>query len=150
MRRVLRDYLAAQELDAAVLCDVVLAADDAFINSVGNAEAVDDPICCAACVPMDEAAVEIQDAGGGFTLSGSEAPPVPDVRRVSDRGVFPMKSLMDEVGVPSGRRRTTGRTGGSVAVGRRAPGTSTRSSGRGDSSDRPALVASTSSPRSSR
>jgi len=107
MRRALRDYLAAQALDAAVVCDVVLAADEAFINAVGHAEASDDPIRVTACVSESQASVEIRDGGGGFTLSRSEAPPVPDVRRVRGRGVFLMKSLMDEVSVRSGRRGTT-------------------------------------------
>lgn len=107
MRRALRDYLAAQALDAAVVCDVVLAADEAFINAVGHAEAADDHIRVTACVSNGEALVEIQDGGSGFTLSRSEAPPVPDVRRVRGRGVFLMRSLMDEVSVRSGRRGTT-------------------------------------------
>jgi anti-sigma regulatory factor (Ser/Thr protein kinase) len=107
MRRALRDYLAAQALDAAVVCDVVLAADEAFINAVGHAEAADHPIRVTACVSESEASVEIRDGGGRFTLSRSEVPPVPDVRRVRGRGVFLMKSLMDEVSVRSGRRGTT-------------------------------------------
>jgi len=107
MRRALRDYLSAQALDATVVCDVVLAADEAFINAVGHAEAADDPIRVTACVSEGEASVEIQDGGGGFTLSRSEPPSVPDVRRARGRGVFLMKSLMDEVSVRSGRRGTT-------------------------------------------
>ena len=107
MRRALREHLAAQAPDAAVVCDVVLAADEAFINAVGHAEASDDLIRVTACVSEGEASVEIRDGGGGFTLRRSEAPPVPDVRRVRGRGVFLMKSLMDEVSVRSGRRGTT-------------------------------------------
>ena len=107
MRRALRAYLSAQALDATVVCDVVLAADEAFINAVGHADAAGDLIRVTARVSESEASVEIRDGGGGFTLCRSEAPPVPDARRVSGRGIFLMKSLMDEVSVRSGRRGTT-------------------------------------------
>jgi len=107
MRRALRAYLSGQALDATVVCDVVLAADEAFINAVGHAEAPDDPIRVTACVSEGEASVEIQDGGGGFTLRRSEPPSVPDVRRIGGRGVFLMKSLMDEVSVRSERTGTT-------------------------------------------
>ncbi len=107
MRQALRAYLAKQALDATVVCDVVLAADEAFINAVGHAEAADDLIRVTACVSEGEASVEIQDGGGGFTLRRSEPPSVPDVRRVRGRGIFLMKSLMDEVSVKSGRGGTT-------------------------------------------
>lgn len=107
MRQALRAYLSEQALDATVVCDVVLAADEAFINAVGHAEAADDLIRVTACVSEGEASVEIQDGGGGFTLRRSEPPSVPDVRRVRGRGIFLMKSLMDEVSVRSGRRGTT-------------------------------------------
>lgn len=107
MRRALRAYLSGQALDASVVHDVVLAADEAFINAVGHAEAADDPIRVTARVSEGEASVEIQDGGGGFTMRRSEPPSVPDMRRASGRGVFLMKSLMDEVSVRSGHGGTT-------------------------------------------
>jgi anti-sigma regulatory factor (Ser/Thr protein kinase) len=107
MRQALRAYLFEQALDATVVYDVVLAADEAFINAVGHAEAADDLIRVTARVSEGEASVEIQDGGGGFTLRRSEPLFVPDVRRVRGRGVFLMKSLMDEVSVNAGRRGTT-------------------------------------------
>ena len=107
MRRALRAYLSEQALDATVIYEVVLAADEAFINAVGHAEVADDPIRVTARVSESEASVEIQDGGGGgFTLRESHPPSVPDVRRASGRGVFLMESLMDEVSVRSGRRGT--------------------------------------------
>ena len=107
MRQALRAYLSEQDLDASVVYDVVLAADEAFINAVDHAEAADEPIRVKARVSEGEASVEIQDGGDGFTLRRSEPPSVPDVRRARGRGVFLMKSLMDEVSVRSGRRGTT-------------------------------------------
>lgn len=105
MRRALRAYLSEQDLDAGVIGDVVLAADEAFINAVGHSGAADDLIRVTARVSQGEASVEIQDGGGGFALRRSE-PSVPDVRRVRGRGVFLMKSLMDEVSVRSESRGT--------------------------------------------
>jgi anti-sigma regulatory factor (Ser/Thr protein kinase) len=106
MRQVLRAYLSEQALDANVVYDVVLAADEAFINAVGHADG-DDLIRVTACVSESEASVEVRDGGGGFTFRRSDTPPVPDLRRAGGRGVFLIESLMDEVSVRSGRRGTT-------------------------------------------
>jgi anti-sigma regulatory factor (Ser/Thr protein kinase) len=107
MRQALRAYLSEQAVDAKVISEVVLAADEAFINALGHAELADDPIRVTARVSKSEASVEIRDGGRGFTFHGSDPPPVPDVRRVDGRGIFLMESLMDEVSVRSGRRGTT-------------------------------------------
>jgi anti-sigma regulatory factor (Ser/Thr protein kinase) len=106
MRRALRAYLIGQAVDANVIYEVVLAADEAFSNAVGHAEAADDLIRVTARVWESEASVEIQDGGGGFTLHKSDTPSVPDVGCANGRGVFLMESLMDEVSVRSGRRGT--------------------------------------------
>jgi anti-sigma regulatory factor (Ser/Thr protein kinase) len=106
MRRALRAYLSEQALDANVIYDVVLAADEAFINAVGHAEAAEEPIRVTARVSESEALVEVRDGGAGFTLPRADAAPVPDALRANGRGVFLMESLMDEVSVRSGRRGT--------------------------------------------
>lgn len=106
MRQALRAYLSQRALDANLVYDVVLAADEAFINAVSHADAADDPILVTARVSESEASVEIRDHGGGFTFRRSDPPSVPDVRRANGRGVFLMESLMDEVSVRSGRRGT--------------------------------------------
>ncbi len=90
-----------------MIYDVVLAADEAFINAVGHACAANDVIRVTARVSESEASVEVQDGGGGFSLRGVATPSVPDVGRAHGRGVFLMESLMDEVSVRSGRRGTT-------------------------------------------
>jgi anti-sigma regulatory factor (Ser/Thr protein kinase) len=107
MRRALRAYLSEQALDEHVVYDVVLAADEAFINAVGHAEADDALIRVTAHVSQSEASVEIRDGGGGFTLRRSDPSSVPDVRRTTGRGVFIMENMMDEVSVRSGRGGTT-------------------------------------------
>ena len=106
MRQALRAYLSQRALDANVVYDVVLAADEAFINAVSHADAADDPIRVTARVSESEASIEIRDGGGGFAFRRSDPPSVPDVRRANGRGVFLMESLMDEVSVRSGRRGT--------------------------------------------
>jgi Anti-sigma regulatory factor (Ser/Thr protein kinase) len=106
MRKALRAYLAEQALDADVAYDVVLAADEAFINAVSHAGGADDVIRVSACVTESEASVEVQDGGGGFTFRRSDPQSVPDVRRPNGRGVFLIESMMDEVSVRSGRRGT--------------------------------------------
>jgi anti-sigma regulatory factor (Ser/Thr protein kinase) len=107
MRRALRAYLSERALDATVVYDVVLAADEAFINAVGHAEAADDVIRVTARVSEGEASVEIRDGGGGFAYRRSDRPSAPDVLRPNGRGVFLMESLMDEVSVDSGSTGTT-------------------------------------------
>ena len=107
MRRTLREFLSRQALDATVVYDVVLAADEAFINAVGHAEAVDDPIRVTARVSENEATVEVRDGGPGFAYHKADPPSAPDVLRSNGRGVFLMERLMDEVSVRSGRSGTT-------------------------------------------
>jgi anti-sigma regulatory factor (Ser/Thr protein kinase) len=107
MRQALRAYLSGQALDATVVYDVVLAADEAFINAVDHAEAPDHPIRVTACVSENEASVEIRDGGGGFAYRRADPPSAPDVLRPNGRGVYLMERLMDEVSVRSGRSGTT-------------------------------------------
>ena len=107
MRRTLRGYLSERALDADVVYDVVLAADEAFINAVSHADAAGGVIRVTACVSDGEAAVEVRDGGGGFQLRPPGPQPFPDVRRAGGRGVFLIERLMDEVSVRSGQGGTT-------------------------------------------
>jgi len=107
MRKALRAYLAEQALAADVAYEVVLAADEAFINAVSHAGGAGGVIRVSACVSENEAAVEVQDGGGGFTFRASDPRSVPDVRRPNGRGVFLIERVMDEVSVRSERRGTT-------------------------------------------
>ena len=106
MRRALRAYLDDQALDADVAYDVVLAADEAFINAITHAGSSHDVIRVSACVSESEASVEVQDGGAGFMFRSSDPRAVPDVRRANGRGVFLIESMMDEVSIKSGRRGT--------------------------------------------
>ena len=106
MRRALRAYLVEHTVDAAPAYGVVLAPDEAFINTVSYAGGADDMIRVSACVSKREVSVEVQDGGGGFTYRRSHPRSVPDVRRANGRGVLLIESMMDEVSVRSGRRGT--------------------------------------------
>ena len=106
MRGALRAYLSDQALDAKAAYDVVLAADEAFINAVGHAGGAGDAIRVSASVSKSEVSVEVRDGGAGFTYLRSHQRSIPDVRRPDGRGVFLIESLMDEVSVSSGARGT--------------------------------------------
>ena len=107
MRKALGAYLAGQALESGVAFDVVLAADEAFINAVGHAGGGGALIGVSANVSANEASVEVRDGGSGFTFSRPDVGSVPDVRRPDGRGAFLMESMMDEVSVRSGRRGTS-------------------------------------------
>ncbi len=107
MRRALRAYLSEQALDDKVIGDVVLAAEEAFINAVCHANVPGEPIRVTASVSDGHALVEIRDGGGGFAVRRHTGRPAPDVRRDHGRGIFLMESLMDEVSVSFGQRGTT-------------------------------------------
>ena len=107
MRRALRAYLVEHTVDAAPAYGVVLAPDEAFINTVSYAGGADDMIRVSACVSKSEVSVEVQDGGCGFTFRRSDPRSVSDVDCSNGRGVFLMESMMDEVSVRSGQRGTT-------------------------------------------
>ena len=107
MRSALRSLLAKQSLDTATASQIVLAADEAFINAVVHAGGGDAPIRVSACVRENEASIEVRDGGGGFTYRRPARRSVPDVGGTCGRGVFLMESMMDEVSVRTGRDGTT-------------------------------------------
>jgi serine/threonine-protein kinase RsbW len=103
MRKALGAYLAGQALESGVAFDVVLAADEAFINAVGHAGGGGGALIgVSASVSATGASVEVRDGGGGFTPCRPDVRSVPDVRRSDGRGAFLMESMMDEVSVRSG------------------------------------------------
>lgn len=106
MRAALRAYLADQAVDVTVASQVVLAADEAFINAITHSGSRD-VIRVVACVAEGEASVEVRDGGHGFAYRRSGTHSVPDALRPSGRGVFLIESMMDDVSVKSGRGGTT-------------------------------------------
>lgn len=106
MRDALRAYLARHAVHADVVCQVVLAADEAFVNALTHSDS-GDAIQVRACVSEDEAVVEVQDAGSGFAYRGSRPKPTPDAASTNGRGVFLIENMMDSVSVVSGHGGTT-------------------------------------------
>lgn len=106
MRETLRAYLTRQAVDADVAYQVVLAADEAFVNAVTHASD-GGLIRVSARVSDGEASVVVRDGGGGFVACRSCSRSVPDALSTSGRGVFLIERMMDEVSVESGRDGTT-------------------------------------------
>jgi anti-sigma regulatory factor (Ser/Thr protein kinase) len=106
MRHDLSTYLSRRAVDATVASQVVLAADEAFINAISHSGS-DDMIRVLACVSGSEATVEVRDSGSGFAYRRSRPGPIPDVLRPSGRGVFLIETIMDDVSVVSGKCGTT-------------------------------------------
>ena len=105
MRRDLRDFLARQAVDTTLALEMVLAADEAFVNAVAHAGA--GAVRLSACVSQLEASVEVHDEGGGFRFRRPDLLSQPDRSRPCGRGLFLIGSMMDEVSVRSGRDGTT-------------------------------------------
>lgn len=106
MRAALRAYLTERGVGASAVNDLVLAADEAFINAIVHAgeEAV---ILVSALVDKGEAKVEVRDLGYGFDLGKCCVDGRPRRDRAHGRGLFLIHQMMDEVQITSGRGGTT-------------------------------------------
>jgi len=107
MRKALRAHLVAQSLDARVIDEVVLAAEEALNNAIIPAGDVDGMIRVSSWVSGGEAAIEVQDGGCGVAFRGSDPRFGPDARRPRGRGLFLIHSMMHDVTVKPGRGGTT-------------------------------------------
>lgn len=104
MRRALRAFLVRRAVEPAVVAQVVLAADEAFVNALAHGGG--DVVRVSARVTQAEAAVEVRDRGAGFSPPASRIA-APDVDSPHGRGLFLMERLMDSVHICSGRDGTT-------------------------------------------
>ena len=106
MRCALRAYLDERSLDTRVVNDVVLAADEAFINALIHAgdEGV---ILVSAWVEDGEASVVVRDLGRGFDATALTRAALPDQDQPHGRGLFLIRAVMDQVRITSGRTGTT-------------------------------------------
>ena len=106
MRSALRAYLNEQGVDAPAASDLVLAAEEAFINAILHAgdEAV---ILVSALVDKRQATVEVRDLGHGFDAGSRRDRGRPRRDRAHGRGLFLIHQVMDEVQITSGRGGTT-------------------------------------------
>jgi len=98
MRAALRTYLTRYAVDAGVVYEIVLAADEAFVNALTHS-ASGGEIRVSACVSRGAAEIDVHDEGDGFAHRTSHLRPVPDVSLTNGRGVFLIESMMDSVRV---------------------------------------------------
>lgn len=92
MRRALRAFLVRRAVEPVVVAQVVLAADEAFVNALAHGGG--DVVRVSARVTQAEAAVEVRDRGAGFSPPASRIA-APDVDSPHGRGLFLMERLMD-------------------------------------------------------
>jgi anti-sigma regulatory factor (Ser/Thr protein kinase) len=117
MRKALRAYLGERSLDPCAVNDVVLAADEAFVNAMVHADGRegDGVIIVSAWVEDGVASVVVRDIGPGFDAGAltRDAPPGHD--EPHGRGLFLIRSVMDKVRITSGRMGTTVRMSRRIA-----------------------------------
>jgi serine/threonine-protein kinase RsbW len=105
LRSVLGRYLAAHRIDDTTARQIVLCADEAFINAVDHAAG--SPIGVSADIGGDELCLEVADGGRGFDPDRVDHEAVPDLLGEHGRGLFLIRRLMDDLTIVSGERGTT-------------------------------------------
>ncbi len=106
MRAALRAFLVEHAVEPLVLRDVVLAADEAFINAIVHAGG-QGVIVVSAAIDDGETRVEVRDLGQGFDLATLDVDHMPDRDRAHGRGLFLIRRMMDSVEISSGDGGTT-------------------------------------------
>lgn len=109
LRKALTTYLTANDIDDAATHQIVLCADEALINAV--AHAAGSPVGVFADLRDDHVTLEISDGGPGFDPSQIDAAAQPDLMGEHGRGLFLIRTLMDDLEVLSGAHGTTLRMG---------------------------------------
>lgn len=109
LRRALTTYLTAHDIDDAAARQIVLCADEALINAV--AHAAGSPVGVFADLRDDRLTLEISDGGPGFDPSQIDDAARPDLMGEHGRGLFLIRTLMDELEILSGACGTTLRMG---------------------------------------
>lgn len=120
LRVVLAEHLAAQKVPRGATRDVLLAADEAFVNAFMHGGDVEGTVSVRADVQGNRVSVTICDDGCGFDVGALDVRSLPDPQSAHGRGLFLIHHLMDEVEVrspPEGRSAP-----GRGAVGRGAAG----------------------------
>jgi anti-sigma regulatory factor (Ser/Thr protein kinase) len=105
LRAALAEHLAGRGVPLSVARDVLLAADEAFINAFMHSGDVAGAVEVRAAVQRDRVLVTINDRGCGFETAAVDVRSVPDLMNAHGRGLFLIHHLMDEVEVHS---RATG------------------------------------------
>lgn len=109
LRGALAEYLAVSGIEGPVVPQVVLCADEAFINAVDHA--ADSHIEVFAEVRNDELTLEVTDGGPGFDAAHLDHNALPDLLSEHGRGLFLIRHLMDDLQIVSDKHGTTLRMG---------------------------------------
>jgi len=104
MRRSIAGLLSASGVPPKAAREVLLAADEAFINAFMHSGDVAGLVDVRVEVRTDRVLVEIRDRGCGFDPSSVDVEAVPDPMATHGRGLFLIHHLMDDVEVRSHER----------------------------------------------
>jgi anti-sigma regulatory factor (Ser/Thr protein kinase) len=105
LRETLTTYLTANGIDDAAMRLIVLCADEALINAV--AHAAGSPVGVFADLLDDHFTLEVSDGGPGFDPSQIDTDAEPDLMGEHGRGLFLIRTLMDDLEILSDERGTT-------------------------------------------
>ncbi|MGZ4198733.1 MAG: ATP-binding protein [Thermoleophilia bacterium] len=113
LRTSLARYLAEGGVPRDAADDVLLAADEAYINAFMHSGVVEGEVEVRAEVRAGRVFVEISDGGCGYEPGSRDVWSQPDPLNSHGRGLFLIYHLMDDVHV---RSREAGRRGTSVRM----------------------------------
>ena len=91
---------ASHEIDDSMKFDIRLCVEEALINAIvhGNRRDVTKPVKIAYWLKNGNLNIEVEDKGNGFDYKGLSDPTANDnIMKGSGRGVYLIRSLMDEV-----------------------------------------------------
>ena len=114
LREALTEYLAANRVEDPAVRQIVLCADEAFINAVDHAAGC--LIDVVADVRNDELTLEVTDGGSGFDAAHFDHDAQPDLLGEHGRGLFLIRHLMDDLQILSDKHGTTLRMGLALAA----------------------------------
>ena len=101
LRVALAEHLAARKVPRSATRDVLLAADEAFVNAFMHGGDVEGTVTVRADVQSNRVLVTICDDGCGFDIDALDVRSRPDPQSAHGRGLFLIHHLMDEVEVRS-------------------------------------------------
>ena len=101
LRATLAGYLASNGVPRAICDQVLLAADEAFVNAFLHSGDVGGAVEMRAQVLDGEVLVEVRDRGCGFEAGTVDVDTMPDPLVSHGRGLFLIHHLMDRVEVRS-------------------------------------------------
>jgi serine/threonine-protein kinase RsbW len=106
LRTRLASYLAGHGVGRETVDAVVLAADEAFVNSFTHSGQVSGTVRVTPSIEDDRLVLEIRDEGCGFELASLDVRRPPDPLLAHGRGLFLIYRLMDEVEIRTGAGRS--------------------------------------------